>query len=121
MATISILKNVNRGGVPCMETVGATLSTSALTYTFNPHPFVGNFFQGLFAVKVSGTPTAPTTAVPVNFTTEGVGGSTVVLYDAAGKELTTATWPGDGVYLFWYDRTTNITRLMTTLPTATTS
>lgn len=119
MAIMSVLKNVNRGGIPCLETKSATLSSSALTYAFNPHPFVGNSFQGLFAVKVSGTPTAPTTAVPLNFTTEGVGGSTVVICDAAGVELTTATWPGDGVYLFWYDRTTNVTRLMTTLPTAT--
>lgn len=110
----TILRFVNTRGIPCIETIGATLTTTGETFSFNSHPFLRTTFQGLFAVKVSGTPTAPETAVPIYFTTSG--GGTVQLYDAAGTALTTATWPGNGVYLFWYDSTTNITRLMTVLP-----
>lgn len=109
---VNLLRFVNRGGIPCLETVGVELTTSAETFSFNSHHNIGMNFQGLFAVKVSGTPTAPGTAVPINFTTIGVNGSTVPVYTASGAALTTANWPGNGVYLFWYDRTTNITRLM---------
>ena len=113
------LNFVNSRGIPCLETVSASLTTTGETYTFNSHPYIAANFQGLFAVKVSGTAAAPTDAVPIYFTTAGVGNSTVQVFDAAGTALTTATWPGDGVFLFWYDRTTNVTRLMTTIPSTT--
>lgn len=108
---------VNSRGIPCLETISASLSETAETYTFNYHPDFAMNFQGLFAVKVTGTPAAPTDAVPIYFASGGA--PTVQVFDAAGTALTTETWPGNGVYLFWYDRTTNITRLMTTIPSTT--
>jgi hypothetical protein len=95
------LRYSNRNGFPCLESIGATLTTSTLTYNFNRHPFVNNYFYGGFFVKLSSTPTAPETAVPVQFTTAG-GNATAVL-DKTGAAITTATI-ADGIYLAFYDR-----------------
>ena len=108
------LNFVNRIGIPTLATTGATLTTTGLTYSFNNHPFMGISFQGIFIVKIAGTPTAPSTAVPVYFTTENVDNSTVALCNAAGTALTTSTFPGDGVYICFWDDTTKILRLLTT-------
>lgn len=110
---ITRLKFINRFGIPSMETIKATLTTTGLTYTFNNHPFVHDNFQGFFVVKVSGTPSAPQSAVNVYFDTDGIEGSSVPVYNAAGTQLTTGTFPGNGVFLFFYDRTTDMLRLMT--------
>ena len=107
------LNFVNKVGIPTIATTGATLTDTGLTYSFNNHPYIRLGFQGLFVVKVSSTPTAPSTAVPVYFTTTGVSNSTVEVCNAAGTALTTSTFPGDGVYVFFWDDTTKILRLLT--------
>ena len=103
------LRYANRNGFPCLESTGATLSTTALTYNFNRHPFVNNYFYGGFYVKLSDTPTAPSTAVPVIFTTAG-GNATAVL-DKSGTAVTTATI-ADGIYLAFYDRDSDKLQLL---------
>lgn len=110
---ITRLNFVNQRGIPTLETVGNTLTTTGSTYSFNSHPAFSLVFQGVFIVKVSGTPTAPSTAVPIYFDSAGVNNSSIAVTNAAGTALTTATWPGDGVYMFFYDKTTNILRLLT--------
>lgn len=109
----TLLRFVNSRGIPTIESTGETLTTEGETFTFNSHPFVHSNFQGLIIVKISGTATAPSTAVPIYFTTNGVPNSTVGVYSAAGTAITTSTWSGDGVYLFFYDRDTNILRQLT--------
>lgn len=104
------LRYSNRNGFPCLESVGANLTTTALTYSFNRHPFVNNYFYGGFFVKLNDTPTAPSTAVPVQFTTPG--GSTVPVLDKTGQAVTTATI-ANGVYLAFYDRDLNQLQLLT--------
>lgn len=104
-----VLRYSNRNGFPCLESTGVTLSTSALTYTFNRHPYVNNYFYGGFFVKLDSTPTAPSTAVPVQFTTPG--GSTVPVLDKTGAAVTTASI-ADGIYLAFYDRDSNKLQLL---------
>ena len=106
------IRFANRNGFPCIETTGNTLTTTASTYSFNSHPFVMNHFYGGLFIKVTNTPTAPETAVPVQFTTTGVTGSTVAVLDAQGVALTTSTFPGDGIYLGFYDRDTDKLQLL---------
>lgn len=108
------LNFVNSRGLPVLESIRATLTTTGLTFTFNNHPYVNNYFQGLFIVKLTGTPTAPSTAVPVYFDTDGVSGSSVALNDTNATAITTGTFSGDGVYLCFYDRTTNVLRIINT-------
>lgn len=112
---ITRLKYVNTRGIPALETIRATQNTTGLTFTFNNHPYVNDFFQGFFVAKISGTPAAPQSAVPVYFDTDGVANSSIPVTNATGAGLTTTDFLGDGVYLFFYDRTTNVLRSMTTI------
>lgn len=93
------LKAVNQRGWPTIESTGATLTTTAETFSFAAHPYIGSQFQGGLFIKITGTQTAPTTAVPINFTTTGINNTTVAVYNAQGAALTTATFPGDGIYI----------------------
>lgn len=96
----TILKSVNRAGIPALETIKATLTTTGLTYTFNNHPFVRMPFQGFFVAKITGTPASPTTAVPIYFETDGIPNSSVEVCNATGAGLVTGDLV-DGVYLFF--------------------
>ena len=111
MATI--LRRVNGGGIPCIESIAVNLTTTAATFTFNSHPFVRNNFSGLILVKISNTFTAPTPAVPIQFVTEGVASSTQSVLTFNGTAVTTDDWQGEGVYLFFYDRENNQLILLT--------
>lgn len=106
------LKAVNQKGWPTIESTGVTLTTTAETFSFAAHPYVGLPFQGGLYIKISGTPAAPTTAVPINFTTTGVADSTVAVHNAQGAALTTATFPGDGIYIGFWDTDTGLLRLL---------
>lgn len=111
------INRVNTLGIPTIESIKATLTTTALTFTFNNHPQVSDYFQGLFIVKISGTPTPPSgaTAVAVYFDTDGLPGSAVAVCNSTGAGLTSSDFPGDGVYLMFYDRTTNVLRMINTI------
>lgn len=93
----------NKIGFPAVASISNSLTTTASTFIFNRHqPAVQNFEGGVF-VKISDTPTAPTTAVPIQFSTQGVSNSAVPVYNAQGTALTTATFPGDGIYIGFVD------------------
>lgn len=103
------LRYSNRNGFPCIESTAATLTTTGLTYAFNRHPYVNNYFYGGLFIKLTGTPTAPTTAVPVYFLTQG--SNTTEVLDKNGAAITTATI-ADGIYIAFYDRDTNKLQLL---------
>lgn len=109
-----VLNLVNTRGIPSMQNVGTSLTDTAETFSFPNHRFVNDYFQGFFVVRIVGTNEAPADAVPINFTTEGLPNSNKPVFDVKGTAITTANWPGDGVYLMFYDRTTDVLRLMTT-------
>lgn len=108
----TILKYVNSRGIPCIESQNVELTTDAETFYFNSHPFVNGRFQGQLFIKIAGTNTAPSTAVPIKFTTIGVSNSTVPVYNSQGTAITTATFAGNGVYVGFYDSDTNMLRLL---------
>jgi len=110
----TVLKFVNRVGIPALETINATQTTTGLTYLFNRHPYINTAFQGFFVAKISGTPAAPQSAVPIYFATDGVANSSVEVCNATGAGLTTGELT-DGVYLFFWDDTTKVLRLMTNI------
>ena len=109
---MSLLKVSNKGGFPCIESIGNNLTSTSSTYIFNAHQFVNNNFYGGLFIKITDTPTAPETAVPIQFTTAGVANSTIPVLNAQGTALTTATFPGNGIYLAFYDRDTNNLQLL---------
>jgi hypothetical protein len=110
----TILRFVNQGGIPCIEDTGVTLTTAAATFSFNRHSFVRGNFSGLILVKITSTFTAPTTAVDIQFVTAGVANSTQTVYESnTMTAVTTATWPGPGIYLAMYDRESDKLVLLT--------
>ena len=100
MVPISI---VNKIGFPAVESTSNTLTTTASTYTFNRHQRSMQYFQGGLFVKITNSPTAPATAVPIQFQTQGLENSAVPVYNAQGQALTTANFPGDGIYIGFID------------------
>lgn len=101
---------INR--IPCIESTAVNLTTEEATFSFNSHPFVSKFFQGPIFVKISSSFTAPTTAVPIKFTTTNVPNSTVTLTGKNGEAITTETWEGTGIYMVFYDRASNVLELI---------
>ena len=108
-----LVTRVNRGGVPCIKNINASLTDERLTITFAPHANVSDYFQGLFLVKLDNIPPTPTGAdpVPVYLFTEGYLGSEKQLFTPQGTPVTSAETV-DGVYLCFYDSTTGRVRVM---------
>lgn len=102
-------------GIPCLESIRATQNTTGLTFTFRNHANVSDYFQGMFIVKISDTPSAPTPAVAVYFDTDGLSNSSVAVANSTGAGFATDDFPGDGVYLMFYDRSTNVLRMLNTV------
>lgn len=109
----AIVKRVNTRGIPCIKSVRAELSTTRLTLTFENHLNVSDFFQGLFLVYITSVPpdAATTTDVPVFFATEGYLGSEKQLYTPQ-TEVVNANEVAVGVYLCFYDSSTDRLRVM---------
>lgn len=106
-----LVKRVNRFGIPAIRNVGATLSDTRLTITFASHPNVSDAFQGFFVAYISNLPAAPDDAVPVFLATEGYLGSDKQLYTSQSEVVTTDV-VAEGVYLCFYDSTSDKLRVM---------
>lgn len=109
----TILKFVNGRGIPCIETIGVNVGTDAVTFQFNNHPFVSARFAGLIFVKISHTYTAPSSPLPIRFTTVGAATSTQDLIGTNNTPITSADFSNTGVYGVFYDRDTNKMQLIT--------
>lgn len=92
----------NKGGIPRLEATSVTVGTSAVTYTFQPHRFLSNPYSGLILFKLPAY-TAPTTAVPIVFSTAG---KTQELTTLAGTAVTSAELSNAGIYLAYYENST---------------
>ncbi len=94
----------NRFGIPRLEATNVTISTTAVTYSFNPHRFLNANFAGLILFKLPAY-TAPTTAVPIVFDTDGTSKNLVTLN---GDNVTSAQLNSSGVYLAYYETNGNL-------------
>lgn len=102
MAVINPYILANRQGIPRLEATGVTVSTTAATFSFNPHRFLNEPYCGLLIVKLPAY-TAPATAVPIVFSTNGKT-QTVTTY--GGTTVTSSDVNEAGVYLFFYENGT---------------
>lgn len=107
---MAVLKFTNRVGIPAIENESVSLTTLGETFSFAKHPYTEMYFQGGLWIKINNTPESPTPAVPVYFKTGN--GDSVPVHNFAGTAFTTATFPGDGIYLGFYDADTNKLRLL---------
>lgn len=92
----------NRGGIPRIEATGVTVNTNNVVYNFQPHAFLNRNFAGIIILKLPAY-TAPATAVPVIFDTDGVSQAVTTLN---GVAVTSADLNEAGIYLAFYDGNT---------------
>lgn len=108
MATSFLFNRVNINGIPCIESQSVTASATAVTFTFNPQFMASPRFSGLIAVKIAVPADTASAALPVQFS---MGGETIALTQAGGDAVTGADLLA-GIYLVFYDRTSNILQLI---------
>lgn len=89
----------NRNGIPRLEATGVNISTTAVTFTFQRNAFYNRNFAGLILFKLPAY-TAPATAVPVIFDTDGDSQTVTTLN---GIAVTSADLNQSGIYLAFYD------------------
>ncbi len=111
MATIAPYFFCNKNGIPCIESQSANLTTTSCTYMFKNHPFLNNNYQGFVAVKIAQKVTAPSTAVPVMFDTIGAT-SPIQVKTRDNTAVDTTDINAVGVYLCFFDRSTNTLQLI---------
>lgn len=100
MEWINPFITTNKGGIPGIEAISTTATASAQVFTFNPHRFLNMPYRGLLLVKIPAY-TAPGSALPIQFTTQG--GSTVNLKSVGDADVTTTTLSSAGVYMCWVE------------------
>lgn len=97
----------NRNGIPRLEATSVNITTDAVTFNFNPHRFLNTNYSGLILFKLPGF-TAPATAVPLVFNTNGTA---VNLTNVGGANVTSAQINLAGIYLAYYEN--NVLQILT--------
>lgn len=97
----------NRNGIPRIEATGVNVSTTAVTYSFQRNAFYNRNFAGLIIFRLPAY-TAPATAVPVIFDTDGESQAVTTL---DGVPVTSAELNQSGIYLGFYDG--NVLQMLT--------
>lgn len=107
MALFNPFFMANRNGIPRIESTGVSISTTAVTYNFQRNAFYNRNFAGLIIFRLPSY-TAPTTAVPIIFNTDG---ETQAVTGLNGTPITSAELNQSGIYLAFYDG--NVLQLLT--------
>ncbi len=97
----------NRNGIPRIEATGVNVSTTSVTFSFQRNAFYNRNFAGLIIFRLPAY-TAPATAVPIIFDTDG---DSQVVTTLNGAAITSADLNKSGIYLGFYDG--NILQLLT--------
>lgn len=95
----TVLKKCNRGGVPCLCSESAVVSSTTLTITFPIYSNWPHHYTGVMILNV------PQTFDPDGVTTINlvVQGESTQLYTHAGKAATEAQVTGPGIYKVFMD------------------
>lgn len=103
--------NVNAGGIPTLRSLSVTVTTTNVQFDFNNHRNVGRPYRGLLIVNLAqAIPSGTTTTLPIVFTTSSSNEQSVVGLNNA--PITVAQITGTGIYLFWYESSTNTLQLI---------
>lgn len=104
--------NVNQSGIPALRSLSVTVGTNDVRFDFNNHRNLGRPFRGLLVINLAqAIPTGTTETLPIVFTSGG--GSVASLTTFNGDPVTVAGIPGTGVYLAWYESSTDTLQLLT--------
>lgn len=100
----------NRNGVPKLDVTGITVNTEQIIFNLANNAFRFLPENGLLLVRIqSEIPTGTTDTLPVVFQSNGV---TQAITNVGGVALTAADIPSSGIYLFFYDKSTNLIQLL---------
>ena len=100
---------VNIRGVPTIKAQSIVVSDTSVDFKFNPD-WNSRPFRGLLLVYLpDAIPEGTTTTLPIRFSMAGTTSNVTV---AGGDNLTVADLPGVGVYLFYYDKFSDIPQLL---------
>ena len=104
--------NVNQSGIPALRSLSVTVGTSDVRFDFNNHRNVGRPFRGLLIINLAQViPAGTTGTLPIVFTSGGGNVASVTTYN--GEAVTAANITGTGIYLFWYESSTDTLQLIT--------
>ena len=104
--------NVNQSGIPALRSLSVTVGTANVSFDFNNHRNVGRPFRGLLVINLAQViPTGTTDTLPIVFTSGG--GNVAELTTFNGDPVTVADITGTGVYLAWYESSTDSLQLLT--------
>lgn len=101
---------VNRQGIAVVESIGVSVNATNVVFSFQDHSFRSAWYKGLVLVHLNqAIPTGTTGTLPVLFETNGV---TQSITSTNGAAVTAEDITGTGVYLFYFDRQTNVLQLI---------
>lgn len=104
--------NTNVNGIPAISSNSVTVGTTAVSYDFKNHRSVGGPFRGIIIVRLNQPIPAGTTAtLEINFTSNSGNAKTLTKFN--GEAATVADIPGTGIYLVWYESTSDTLQLLT--------
>lgn len=89
----------NRNGIVRLESTGVDINTNNVVFNFNNHRFLNANYSGLIIFKLPAY-TAPTTAVPVVFNTNGRQQNVTKV---GNTNVTSAELNEAGIYLAYYE------------------
>ena len=100
----------NRRGVPKIDVQSVNVTTTNVGFALPNGAFRFLPDNGLVLIRIGvAIPTGTTTTLPVVFTAND---STQAITDVGGAEITAADIPSTGVYLFFYDKSSNVMQLL---------
>lgn len=103
--------NVNANGIPALRSLSVNVTATEVQFDFNNHRNIGSPFRGLIIINLAQSIPAGTTAtLPIVFTSGGGNNQALTTYD--GAPVTVADIKGTGVYLVWFESSTNTLQLI---------
>lgn len=104
--------NTNLNGIPTISSRSVTVTTAHVAFDFNNHRNVGAPFRGIIAIRLAqAIPTGTTGTLPVVFTSDGSNVQPLTGFN--GAAVTAAEIPGTGIFLVWWESSTNTLQLLT--------
>lgn len=104
--------NVNVNGIPTISSLSVNVTATQVAYNFNNHRNVGSPFRGILIVRLNqAIPTGTTATLPIVFTSGG--GNAQALVGFNGDPITVADISGTGIYLVWWESSSNTLQLLT--------
>ena len=104
--------NTNSNGVPAISSNSVTVVTTAVSYDFYNHRNIGSPFRGLIIVRLNQPiPAGTTDTLEINFTSNSGNAKTLTKFN--GEAVTVADIAGTGIYLVWYESSSDTLQLLT--------